>query len=353
MKQYPNHDADDVISSSFQINITVQCVDQETIDRMTTKIERMLRQQAVTVLIAKNETYSRRLDLTCAIIYPNPAKQKLVIRNIRSKYIPSCFPEGTRIERKTLAVSAAPIEPFDIPAFWKMHSIWSQPPWTMVYAGPGAQAGRVERREGPKLDLIRNSSSCFAEMIFIFLFDCSAGSGLPAHESSGVRRAVPCAHVATGGGSGGSGVAASAVLPAMSTPAAMTAPPAGSSLLTGPGPSCRTGLLQPPLPPPAASGGVYAAAAESRLVSPATGGTDSSTAAAAAATTAALPPAGAVAVSRSSAAAATASASVADVPPHHFHPPATGADAAWAAAAGRPSGSEVRVPFRSSISVAD
>jgi len=33
----------------------------------------------------------------------------------------------------------------------------------MIYAGPGAQAGRVERREGPKLDLIRNSGSCFAE----------------------------------------------------------------------------------------------------------------------------------------------------------------------------------------------
>jgi len=202
---------------------------------MTTKIERMLRQQAVTVLIAKNETYSRRLDLTCAIIYPNPAKQKLVIRNIRSKYIPSCFPKGMRIERTTLAVSAAPIEPFDIPAFWKMHSLWSQPPWTMIYAGPGAQAGRVERREGPKLDLIRNSSSCFVEMIFIFLFDCSAGSGLPAHESSGVRRAVPYANVATGGGSGGSGVAASAVLPAMSTPAAMTAPPAPrQAALAGP-----------------------------------------------------------------------------------------------------------------------
>ena len=54
---------------------------QETIDRITTTIERMLRKQAVTVLIAKNETYSRTLDLACAIIYPNPAKQKLVIRN--------------------------------------------------------------------------------------------------------------------------------------------------------------------------------------------------------------------------------------------------------------------------------
>jgi hypothetical protein len=69
--------------------------------------------------------------------------------------------------------------------------------------------------------------------------------------------------------------------------------------------------------------------------------------------TAAYSPAGAVAVPRSSAPAATASASVADVPQHHFHPPATGADAVSAAAAGRPSGSEVRVPFRSSISVAD
>jgi hypothetical protein len=163
MKQYPNQAADDVISSSFLINITVQCVDQETIDRITTTIERMLRKQAVTVLIAKNETYSRRLDLTCAISYPDPAKQKLVIRNIRSQYIPSCFPEGTRIERKTLAVFAAPMELFDNSAFWKMHSLWSQPPWTMIYAGPGAQAGRVERREGPKLDLIRNSGSCFAE----------------------------------------------------------------------------------------------------------------------------------------------------------------------------------------------
>ena len=130
MKQYPNQDADGVISSSFHINITLQCVDQETIDRITTTIERMFRKQAVTVLIAKNETCSRSLDLACVIIYPKPAKQKLVIRNIRSEYIPSCFPGGTKIERKNLAVFAAPIEPFDDSALWKMHSVRSRPPWT-------------------------------------------------------------------------------------------------------------------------------------------------------------------------------------------------------------------------------
>ena len=165
MTLHPNQDSNDVISSSFHINITVCDLDQEMIHRLTTRIERILRKTAVTVLIAQNVSYSTRLDLTCAIIYPEPAKQKNVIESIRKKHIASCFPEGMKIggKQRILVVTAAPINTFDNSAFWKMHSFWSQPPWTMIYAGPGAAAGRVARREGlrfpltfPNSALIRN-----------------------------------------------------------------------------------------------------------------------------------------------------------------------------------------------------
>jgi hypothetical protein len=61
-------------------------------------------------------------------------------------------------------------------------------------------------------------------MVFNFLFDLSAGSRLPAHESSRGQSSVAYSELAIDGGS--TGVAAAAVLPAMSTTAAMTAPPA-------------------------------------------------------------------------------------------------------------------------------
>jgi hypothetical protein len=164
MKPNPNQKLNDVMSSSFQINITICDVDQETRHRLTTTIERKLRKAAVTVLIAENETDLTRWDLTCAIVYPKPTKQSAVIRNIRSEYIPPCFPEGMRIpgKQRNWLVTARPFEPFnaDDSAFWKMHNLWSLPPWTMVHAGPGAAARRVARQEGsrfpltfPKLDL--------------------------------------------------------------------------------------------------------------------------------------------------------------------------------------------------------
>ena len=171
---HPNQDSNDVISSSFHINITVQSVDQETNHRLTTTIERVLRKAAVTLLIAKNITYSTRLDLTCAIIYPEPKKEKNVIENIRKKQIASCFPDGTKIDGKQMntIVTAFPIDPFDDSAFWKMRSVWSQSPWDLIYAGPGAAAGHEARREGsrfpltfPKLALVRNSNSFIAETI--------------------------------------------------------------------------------------------------------------------------------------------------------------------------------------------
>ena len=168
-KQHPNQE-----SSSFHINITVQSVDQATSHRLTTTIERMLRKVAVTVLIAKNITFSTKLDLTCAIIYPEPKKEKNVIDNIRKTYIAPCFPGGMKIDgkqRKTV-VTAFPIEPFDDSDFWNMRSVWSQSPWDLIYAGRGAAAGHEARREGsrfpltfPKLALVRNSNSFIAEAI--------------------------------------------------------------------------------------------------------------------------------------------------------------------------------------------
>ena len=149
--------ANDVISSSFHINITVCDVDQETNHLLTTTIERILRKTAVTVLIAKNESDPTKLDLTCAIVYPNSTKQSAVIRNIRSRYIPPCLPNEMKIPGKkmTLLVTATPINPFEAndSSFWKMHSLWSRPPWTMIHAGPGAAAGRVALREGSRSPL--------------------------------------------------------------------------------------------------------------------------------------------------------------------------------------------------------
>ena len=176
---HPNQDSNDVISRSFHINITVQSVDQETIHRLTTTMERVLRKAAVTVLIAKNITYSTRLDLTCAIIYPEPKKKKNVIDNISKNNIPTCFPaSGMKLDgkhRKTV-VTAFPIEPFDDSGFWNMRSVWSQTPWALIYAGPGAAADfvTVALREGsrypltfPKSALVRNLNSFIAETIVL------------------------------------------------------------------------------------------------------------------------------------------------------------------------------------------
>jgi len=151
MKLYPNQDSKDIISRSFHINISVCSVDQEMIHRLTTTIERVLRKTSVTVVIAQNVTYTTRLDLICAIIYPEPKKLKNVVDNIRKTQIASCFPEGMKFcgKKRSLLVTASPIEPFDDTGFWKMHSVWSQSPWAMIYAGPGAAAARREGSQFP------------------------------------------------------------------------------------------------------------------------------------------------------------------------------------------------------------
>ena len=180
MKPNPSQKANDVISSSFHINITVSDVDQETNHRLTTTIERILRKAAVTVLIAKNESDPTKLDLTCAIVYPKSTKQSAVMRNIRSRYIPSCFPDGINIpgKKRNLLVTATPINPFDSgfeandSSFWKMHNLWLRPPWTIIHAGPGAAAGRVAKCKGSRFPLtftnvalVRNSNSLIAKTI--------------------------------------------------------------------------------------------------------------------------------------------------------------------------------------------
>jgi hypothetical protein len=151
MKLHPNQDSKDIISRSFHINISVCSVDQEMIHRLTTTIERVLRKTSVTVVIAQNVTYTTRLDLICAIIYPEPKKLKNVVDNIRKTQIASCFPEGMKFcgKKRSLLVTASPIEPFDDTGFWKMHSVWSQSPWAMIYAGPGAAAARREGSQFP------------------------------------------------------------------------------------------------------------------------------------------------------------------------------------------------------------
>jgi hypothetical protein len=151
MKLHPNQDSKDIISRSFHINISVCSVDQEMIHQLTTTIERVLRKTSVTVVIAQNVTYTTRLDLICAIIYPEPKKLKNVVDNIRKTQIASCFPEGMKFcgKKRSLLVTASPIEPFDDTGFWKMHSVWSQSPWAMIYAGPGAAAARREGSQFP------------------------------------------------------------------------------------------------------------------------------------------------------------------------------------------------------------
>jgi hypothetical protein len=151
MKLHPNQDSKDIISRSFHINISVCSVDQEMIHLLTTTIERVLRKTSVTVVIAQNVTYTTRLDLICAIIYPEPKKLKNVVDNIRKTQIASCFPEGMKFcgKKRSLLVTASPIEPFDDTGFWKMHSVWSQSPWAMIYAGPGAAAARREGSQFP------------------------------------------------------------------------------------------------------------------------------------------------------------------------------------------------------------
>ena len=165
MKLHPNQDSKDIISRSFHINISVCSVDQEMIHLLTTTIERVLRKTSVTVVIAQNVTYTTRLDLICAIIYPEPKKLKNVVDNIRKTQIASCFPEGMKFcgKKRSLLVTASPIEPFDDTGFWKMHSVWSQSPWAMIYAGPGAAAAR---REGSQFPLMFPNFLCFQRSKF-------------------------------------------------------------------------------------------------------------------------------------------------------------------------------------------
>lgn len=152
MKPNPNQKPNDIISTSFHINITVINVDQETRLHLTTTIERILRKAAVTIVIAENNTDLTRCDLTCAIVYPKATKQSAVIRNIRETMrIPR---ETMRIPgmKRNMLVTATQIEAFEAEdsVFWKMHTLWSRPPWTMIHAGPGAAAERAARQKGSR-----------------------------------------------------------------------------------------------------------------------------------------------------------------------------------------------------------
>ena len=155
-KQHPNQE-----SRSFHIHITVQSVDQETIHRMTTTIERMLWNHAEMwqwlFSLLKTQTIRRGWILHVQLYIQNPKKVRNAIDNIRKKHIASCFPDGMKIDKqRKLVVTASPIDPFDDSVFSKIPSVWSQSPWDLIYAGPCAAAGheaRLARWEGSRFQL--------------------------------------------------------------------------------------------------------------------------------------------------------------------------------------------------------
>jgi hypothetical protein len=143
----------DVESISYFIHITVSDVDQQLNERLCVRIEKYLRGSAEQLIIATLNTVPTTFDFSCAIRYPIAIKRENLRRKIRSIQIPLCF-EEPGIGKRTVHVDVEPIESEDGSAFERQHGLWSNnPPWNIIYKGPGAASSLYISLIGRRLPL--------------------------------------------------------------------------------------------------------------------------------------------------------------------------------------------------------
>lgn len=143
----------DVESISYFIHVTVSDVDQQLNERLCVRIEKYLRGSAEQLIIATLNTVPTTFDFSCAIRYPIAIKRDNLLRKIRTNHIPLCFEEAD-IGKRTVHVDVEPIESEDGSAFERQHGLWSNdPPWNIIYKGPGAASSLYISLIGRRLPL--------------------------------------------------------------------------------------------------------------------------------------------------------------------------------------------------------
>ena len=135
--------ARDITSRSYFINILVADVNPVHIDRLSKAIERILRKGAESILLATNSTVSEKFDCACAVRYPTAVNKRALQDSLRSRHILPCFGEAGAIGNRVVHVDAKPTEDLDDSALRRLADLWSRSPWTMIYQGAGAAAGRT------------------------------------------------------------------------------------------------------------------------------------------------------------------------------------------------------------------
>jgi len=140
----PKTAARDITSRSYVINVKVSAVSPVHIDRLSKAIERHLRKGGgESIILATNNTSSDTFDCACAIRYPAVVNKRALQDHLRSRYILPCFGEKGAIGNRVVHVDAKPTEDLDDSALRGLADLWSRSPWTLIYQGAGAAAGRA------------------------------------------------------------------------------------------------------------------------------------------------------------------------------------------------------------------
>ena len=134
--------ARDITSKSYVINVVVSDVSPVHIERLSKAIECHLRKVAESVLLAINNTHSANFDCSCAVRYPTVVNKRNLQDHLRSRHILPCFGEAGALGNRVVHVDARPTEELDDSALRRLADLWSRSPWTMIYQGAGAAAGR-------------------------------------------------------------------------------------------------------------------------------------------------------------------------------------------------------------------
>ena len=138
----PKTDARDITSRSYVINVMVSAVSPVHIDRLSKAIERHLR-KGESIILATNNTSSDTFDCACAIRYPAVVNKRALQDRLRSRSLLPCFGEKGAIGNRVVHVDARPTEDLDDSALRGLADLWSRSPWTLIYQGAGAAAGRA------------------------------------------------------------------------------------------------------------------------------------------------------------------------------------------------------------------
>ena len=139
--------ARDITSKSYLINVVVSDVSPVHIQRLSKAIECHLRKGAESVLLAINNKNLSRFDCSCAIRYPTVVNKRNLQDHLRSRHILPCFGEAGALGNRVVHVDARPTEELDDSTLRGLADgaadLWSRSPWTMIYEGAGAAAGRT------------------------------------------------------------------------------------------------------------------------------------------------------------------------------------------------------------------